>query len=62
MSLHRYKVFTNLKNEIEKNEGGLEKFTRGYERFGINRTHEGLTYREWAPAAHGVYLTGDFSK
>ena len=60
--LYRYKCFLGLKNEIEKNEGGLEKFSRGYERFGINRTHEGLVYREWAPAARGVYLIGDFSK
>ena len=52
----------SLKNDVEKNEGGMEKFSRGYERFGINRTPEGLMYREWAPAAHGVYLTGDFSK
>ena len=58
----RYRCFSDLKNTIEKNEGGLEKFSRGYERFGINRTHEGITYREWAPAARGVYLTGDFSK
>ena len=59
---YRYKCFSGLKNEIEKNEGGLEKFSRGYERFGINRTHEGVVYREWAPAARGVYLIGDFSK
>jgi len=58
----RYKVFCGLKKQIEDNEGGLEKFSRGYERFGINRTYEGLMYREWAPAAKGVYLTGDFSK
>ena len=59
---YRYKCFLGLKNEIEKNEGGLEKFSRGYEKFGINRTHEGVVYREWAPAARGVYLIGDFSK
>lgn len=57
----RYKCLSSLKNDIEKNEGGMEKFSRGYERFGINRTPEGLMYREWAPAAHGVYLTGDFN-
>ena len=59
---HRYKCFSGLKNEIQKNEGGLEEFSRGYEKFGINRTREGVIYREWAPAARGVYLIGDFSK
>ena len=60
--VNRYKCLSKLKDDIEKNEGGVEKFTRGYEKFGINRTPEGLVYREWAPAARGVYLTGDFSE
>ena len=60
--VNRYKCLSKLKDDIEKNEGGVEKFTRGYEKFGINRTPEGLVYREWAPAACGVYLTGDFSE
>lgn len=54
-------MFCGLKKQIEDNEGSLEKFSRGYERLGINRTPEGLKYREWAPGAHGVYLTGDFN-
>ena len=62
LSCHRYRVFCGLKKQIEDNEGSLEKFSRGYERLGINRTPEGLKYREWAPGAHGVFLTGDFSK
>ena len=60
--LYRYKEFCSLKRRIEESEGSLEKFSRGYEKFGINRTYEGVTYREWAPGARGVYLIGDFSK
>lgn len=48
-------------SEIEKNEGGLEKFSRGYEKFGFNKTEKGIVYREWAPAAKAVCLIGDFS-
>lgn len=57
----RYKEFCNLKRRIEEHEGSLEKFSKGYERFGINKTYEGLTYREWAPEAKGLYLIGDFN-
>ena len=58
----RYKCFLSIKNDIQKHEGGLEAFSRGYERFGLNRTPEGIVYRDWAPGAEGVFLIGDFSK
>ena len=58
----RYKCFCAIKDDIENREGGIETFSRGYERFGLNKTPNGLVYREWAPGAHGVFLTGDFSK
>lgn len=60
--MDRYKEFCNLKRRIEEHEGSLEKFSKGYERFGINKTYEGVTYREWAPEAKGLYLIGDFSE
>eukprot|EP00850_Spirogloea_muscicola_P026631 SM008889S23660 [mRNA] locus=s8889:294:576:+ [translate_table: standard] len=43
--------YLKLKEAIDKHEGGLEQFSRGYEKFGFNRTEEGITYREWAPGA-----------
>ena len=43
-------------------EGGLEGFSRGYEKFGLILSEEGITCREWVPAADRVYLYGDFSK
>lgn len=47
---------------IEKNEGGLEKFSRGYEKFGFNVLQDNtIVYREWAPFALRAYLIGDFN-
>ena len=40
----------------------MEQFSRGYERFGLTKQQDGLTYREWAPGAKVVHLIGDFSK
>jgi len=52
-----YKVW---KDKIQ-NEGGYEKFSRGYERFGFTVSKTGITYREWAPNAKEAFLFGDFS-
>ena len=61
--LNRYGCFTDLLSKINQNEGGIEKFSRGYEHFGIRRTHEnGIYMKEWAPGAEGISLRGDFSK
>ena len=41
----------------------MEKFSRGYEKFGIHALPNGdIVYREWAPHAIRAYLIGDFSK
>lgn len=34
---------------------------QGYEYFGFNRVEGGIIYREWAPAAAGASLIGDFN-
>lgn len=34
---------------------------QGYEYFGFNRVDGGIVYREWAPAAAGASLIGDFN-
>ena len=48
---------------IDETEGGLEKFSRGFERFGFNAQENGdIIYREWAPNATQAYLIGDFSQ
>ena len=39
--------------------GDLLDFANGHQYFGFHRTEAGWVYREWAPAAEAVYLTGD---
>lgn len=59
----RYGCFCDLQKAIEHNEGGYDKFTRGYESFGIHRTSDnGIFMKEWAPGAEGVFLRGEFSR
>ncbi|BFZ15790.1 hypothetical protein BsWGS_18829 [Bradybaena similaris] len=58
----RYQCFYDLVTRIEKNEGSLEKFSRGYERFGIHHKKDNsIVATEWAPGAAGMYLRGDFN-
>ena len=38
----------------------LADFANGHHFFGFHRTGDGWFYREWAPAAQEIYLTGDF--
>ncbi|KAF2945105.1 hypothetical protein DAI22_02g193000 [Oryza sativa Japonica Group] len=58
---YRYSLYRRLRSDIDQYEGGLETFSRGYEKFGFNRSAEGVTYREWAPGAHSAALVGDFN-
>eukprot|EP01138_Halocafeteria_seosinensis_P013001 gb/GECG01013279.1/.p1 GENE.gb/GECG01013279.1/~~gb/GECG01013279.1/.p1 ORF type:complete len:764 (+),score=81.02 gb/GECG01013279.1/:1-2292(+) len=58
--------YTNKLHEINAHFGGLERFSRGYEIFGINRVmkdgkYPGLLYQEWAPAVKAASLVGDFN-
>ena len=39
----------------------IKTFADGYKYFGFHRTRTGWVYREWAPAAEAMYLTGDFN-
>jgi len=59
--LRRRERYLSKRAEIESNEGSLEEFSRGYERFGLNKSPGGIEYREWAPGARAVWLTGDFN-
>ena len=40
--------------------GNLSDFANGHHYFGFHRTLSGWYYREWAPGAEQLYLTGDF--
>eukprot|EP00252_Welwitschia_mirabilis_P009173 TRINITY_DN21526_c0_g1_i3.p1 TRINITY_DN21526_c0_g1~~TRINITY_DN21526_c0_g1_i3.p1 ORF type:complete len:776 (+),score=154.88 TRINITY_DN21526_c0_g1_i3:122-2449(+) len=53
--------FLERKKAIEKHEGSLEDFSRGYLKFGFNKEGDNIVYREWAPAAQEAQLIGDFN-
>ena len=58
--LNRYRE--KLKS-IQTDFGSLVKMADAYEYFGIHydSKRKGWTYREWAPEANALYLTGDFN-
>lgn len=59
---NRYGCFQDIIRHIDSTEGGIEKFSRGYESFGLHRTPDnGICMKEWAPGAEGLYLRGEFS-
>jgi 1,4-alpha-glucan branching enzyme len=60
----RYNRYLQRLNTINNDFGGIEKIADGYKYFGINydNNRKGWTYREWAPKAKALYLTGDFNK
>lgn len=53
--------FEKKKQELLKEGESLVDFANGYKYFGFHRTKRGWVYREWAPAAEAMYLTGDFN-
>lgn len=55
----RMKNFENKKHELVGDNGKLCDFANGHEYFGFHKTRRGWYYREWAPAADELYLTGD---
>jgi 1,4-alpha-glucan branching enzyme len=59
----RFKLYERARKEIEEVEGSLLNFAKGHYYYGINFDPEkkGWTYREWAPNAHRLFLTGDFN-
>ncbi|KAF3320765.1 1,4-alpha-glucan-branching enzyme 1 [Carex littledalei] len=58
---YRYSRYREMRSLIDQHEGGLDAFSRGYEKLGFTRSAEGITYREWAPGANAASLVGDFN-
>ena len=49
--------------KIDETEGGLNRFSKGFNKFGFNvDAQNNIHYREWAPNAQQAYLIGDFSQ
>ncbi len=51
-------------SEIQKAYGSLSNFADAHKYYGVNFDSEknGWWYREWAPKAHQLFLTGDFNQ
>lgn len=64
---YRWNVFRGLRAKIDASEGGMDAFSQGYKKYGLNRgvgpdgKAAGIWYREWAPAAKAVALVGEFN-
>lgn len=59
----RYNNLKSLVKHIDANEGNLDKFSRGYESFGIHQQANGGIYcKEWAPGAKALSLVGEFNE
>ena len=57
----RMELYRKKKKELLGKTGTLTDFAGGYKYFGFHRTDTGWVYREWAPAAEKMFLTGDFN-
>ncbi len=49
------------KKELLNGKKTLKDFANGHEYYGFHELEDEWIYREWAPAADQVYLTGDFN-
>lgn len=58
----RMNCYHNTKGRLLAKGGTLNDFANAYNYYGIHRTETGWIYREWAPNAYQLYLTGDFNQ
>ena len=61
--IDRHHRFTDRLRLIEQQFGSLREFANAHQFFGIyhNPFRKGWFYREWAPEAHALFLTGEFN-
>jgi 1,4-alpha-glucan branching enzyme len=59
----RYERYLERLQSIEQDFGSLQDFADGYNYYGVNYddARKGFIYREWAPQANALFLTGDFN-
>ncbi len=57
----RMKLFGDKKTELLGSDKTISEFADGYKYFGFHKIQNGWVYREWAPAANKMFLTGDFN-
>ncbi|MFD2036095.1 alpha amylase C-terminal domain-containing protein [Belliella marina] len=60
----RYQRYQSAMEEIISYSGSILEFARSHEYYGIHfeKLRNGWIYREWAPNAHNLFLTGDFNQ
>ncbi len=54
-------LYRATKERLLTNGGTLNEFANAHEYFGIHHVDGGWVYREWAPGAYQLYLTGEFN-
>ncbi len=57
----RMENYKKKRGELLGDNESLVDFANAHEYFGFHRTEDGWVYREWAPAATSMFLTGDFN-
>ena len=57
----RHALINKKKRELCGKGGELSSFANGYLYYGFHKVDGGWVYREWAPAAEAMFLTGDFN-
>ena len=58
---YRMQLYRDTKARLMPNGGMLRDFANAHNYFGIHPVDGGWVYREWAPNAYQLYLTGDFN-
>ena len=57
----RVQRWKQVKKDLLPKDTTLAQFANGHLFYGIHRLESGWVYREWAPAAQQLWLTGDFN-
>ena len=57
----RMSNYARKRRELVGESGSLRDFANAHEYFGFHKTSDGWFYREWAPGADEIYLTGDMN-
>ncbi len=57
----RMHLYHDTKWRLLKGKKTVNEFSNAHHYFGFHRVEGGWIYREWAPSAHQLYLTGEFN-
>ncbi len=55
------RYYNDTKNRLLGDRKTLDEFANAHEYFGIHHVDGGWVYREWAPSAYQLYLSGEFN-